>query len=638
MKRIVWILLAAALALVSCQKHERASLRTPGEVRFTTSLDRYSVKATDTAFEAGDQVGIFAGAPISVENVKASVSGSSLTPETAIRWVEDDNSVVSFYAYYPYASGAVKAYPFEVAADQSAIANYKKSDLMVAAAKSAPTEDAVALNFHHALSKVAITIDNQIANTTVSKLEFCGVALGAAVDLETGAVSGVSSEKKDVVANATGSGWQLLIVPQTAQPEVRVTLSSGANYLFKLDNAFTFSAGKKATANLVVKEAAAVTFTFEVVDWDDEPSPIDFGEGEEIGQAWSVVGLGGDWDLGIPMTCTQAGNAELEGVWEADITYVSGDEFKLRCGDLWAGMKENWAYYGTGEFEDGYLDATDAGKNIVLMEEGEFHLMFEWPSCRFVITKTGDIPAPQPLGDWKVMGLGGDWDNGVAMSQTQQGEEAGAGVWEADITYAEGDEFKLRSGEDGNYVWAGMKADWTYYGTGAFDDGYLDASDAGKNIVLEGAGEYHLSFEWPSCRFVVTKVGDEPVTPPEPETTEWRVRGLGGDWSWENAIPMTKTSPEGAKEEVWEVDITYAENDEFKICNKDGDDATWCGLQSGWTYYGLGDFDDAYLATTPGGPNIKIGKGDDAIGVAGKYHLVFSYPSLHFVITEVAAE
>ena len=632
MKRIVWIFLAAALALVSCQKHERAALqRSPGEVRFTTSLDRYSVKATDTAFESGDQVGIFAGAPISVDNVKAAVSGTSLTPETAIRWVEDDNSVVSFYAYYPYAPDAVKAYAFTVAADQSAAADYKKSDLMVAAAQSAPTENAVALNFHHALSKVALTVDNQIAGTTVSQLEFCGVALGATVNLETGAVSGVASEKKNVKANAAGNGWQLIVVPQTAQPEVRVTLSSGASYLFKLDNAFTFTAGKKATASLVVKEAAAVSFTFEVVDWDDEASPIDFGEGEEIGKAWSVVGLGGDWDLGIQMTCTQSGSAELEGVWEADITYAAGDEFKLRCGDLWAGMKENWAYYGTGEFEDGYLDATDAGKNIVLQEEGEFHLMFEWPSCRFVITKTSGPEPPQPSEGWTVLGLGGNWEEGVAMTRTSD-ENAEQEVWEVDITYADGDEFKLRSGD----IWAGMKANWAYYGTGEFEDGYLDASDAGINIKLEAAGEYHLRFEWPSCRFVVTGDG-EPVTPPdEPgdESTEWRVRGLGGDWSWANAIPMTKTSPEGAKEEVWEVDITYAATDTFKICNKDGDDAIWCGMQSHWSYYGLGDFDDAYLDNTPAGKDIVIGEG----GVAGNYHLLFSYPSCHFVITEIAAE
>ena len=635
MKKFVWILLAAALALVSCRKQD-TSLRTRGEVRFTTSLNSYSVKATDTAFESGDQVGIFAGAPIGVDNVKAAVSGSSLTPETPIRWVEEDNSVASFYAYYPYASGAVKAYPFTVAANQSAIADYKKSDLMTAAAQSAPTDKAVALNFHHALSKVAIKIDNQFPGTTVSQVEFRGVALGATVDLQSGAVSNVSSEKKNVAACLTDTGAQLIIVPQTAQPEVYVTLSTGAVYAFKLDASFTFRAGKKATASLVVKEAEAVSFSFEIVDWDDEPEPIDFGEGDEVGKTWNVVGLGGDWDLGIPMTCTEPGAAELEGLWEADITYAEGDEFKLRCGDIWAGMKANWAYYGTGDFEDGYLDATDAGINIVLEAAGEYHLAFTWPSCKLVITKTGETPQ-EPVNGWEVVGLGGNWEEGIQMACTHEGENPGEGVWEADITYAEGDEFKLRSGD----IWAGMKANWAYYGTGDFEDGYLDASDAGINIVLQGAGDYHLAFTWPSCKLVVTKEGEEPVTPPEePQDEVWKVRGLGGDWSWANAIPMTCTD---AEKGIWEVDITYAATDEFKLCNAD-EGGTWCGMQPNWSYYGLGDFEDAYLNATDAGKNIIIGTGEGegdewhVVPLEGKFHLTFEWPSCHFVITEVAAE
>ena len=266
MKRIVWIFLAAALALVSCQKHERAALqRSPGEVRFTTSLDRYSVKATDTAFESGDQVGIFAGAPISVDNVKAAVSGTSLTPETAIRWVEDDNSVVSFYAYYPYASDAVKAYAFTVAADQSAAADYKKSDLMVAAAQSAPTENAVALNFHHALSKVALTVDNQIAGTTVSQLEFCGVALGATLrsDAET---------MPSFLASCYGPSLTDVVVPENA-PNLFIAVRARHNNVAAGMLAL-FLEWKKAGANA------------EMYIYDDGQGPFGPGDDTTTSGAW----------------------------------------------------------------------------------------------------------------------------------------------------------------------------------------------------------------------------------------------------------------------------------------------------------------------------------------------------------------
>ena len=63
-------------------------------------------------------------------------------------------------------------------------------------------------------------------------------------------------------------------------------------------------------------------------------------------------------------------------------------------------------------------------------------------------------------------------------------------------------------------------------------------------------------------------------------------------------------------------------------------------MPSNWTFYGLGDFDDAYLDATPAGKNIKIGKmeGDQVVYLTGGFHLVFSWPSCHFVITEIAAE
>lgn len=522
MKKYLLVLFAAALTLAGCQKHENAFPQGNREVRFTTSLDRYSVKATDTAFENGDQVGIFAGRPINVNNVKASVSGTSLKPDTPIYWDEADNGVVSFYAYYPYAAGATKSYNFSVATNQSSISEYKKSDLMVASAMSAPSENAVALNFKHALSKVVINVDNQMAGVTVSKMEFRNVAASATVDLQTGAVSGVSTDLKSIVVNSNGNAYQLLIVPQTAQPEILVTLSNGGTMLYKMDAAFTFGAGKKATASIVVKEAAAVNFSLSVSDWEDEAKPIDFGEGEELGAVWTVLGLGGDWDNGISMMRTSEEGLETE-TWEADITYNIGDEFKLRCGDIWAGMKAGWEYYGTGDFEDGYLDATEAAINIVLEGAGKYHLVFTWPSCKFVVTKTGEVDPVDPVDPetvvWKVRGLGNDWswDAGVVMTCTEAGENPGEGVWECDITVAAGEEFKLCNAGD-NGIWAGMKAGWQYYAPGEYESGdnYLDATDAGQNIVIgvwdaeqemmvAAAGSFHLRFTWPTCWFIITE-------------------------------------------------------------------------------------------------------------------------------------
>jgi hypothetical protein len=67
-------------------------------------------------------------------------------------------------------------------------------------------------------------------------------------------------------------------------------------------------------------------------------------------------------------------------------------------------------------------------------------------------------------------------------------------------------------------------------------------------------------------------------------------------------------------------------------------------MMSHWSYYGLGDFEDAYLDATPAGKDIIIGTGEgegDAwhvVPLEGKFHLTFEWPSCHFVITEVASE
>ena len=82
------------------------------------------------------------------------------------------------------------------------------------------------------------------------------------------------------------------------------------------------------------------------------------------------------------------------------------------------------------------------------------------------------------------------------------------GNWSADITYAEGDEFKLKC-ED---TWAGMQSGWTFYGLGDFgnDSNYLSTANTAVNIVLEDAGDYNLFFAPSTNWFIVTAVTPEP--------------------------------------------------------------------------------------------------------------------------------
>ena len=132
MKKVsLFALLVISLAAASCRLGVMQEARKPAEpVSFTASLNGFDVKATDSALETGDQVGIFAGDPISVANVKATVSGSVLTPDNPIYWEKGQLKNTTFAAYLPYsASLNSSTSSFSVKADQSTYSAYQASDL-----------------------------------------------------------------------------------------------------------------------------------------------------------------------------------------------------------------------------------------------------------------------------------------------------------------------------------------------------------------------------------------------------------------------------------------------------------------------------------------------------------------------------
>lgn len=562
MKKVLYAALAA-LALAACAKQESVRPVQQGEVRFTTNIQTYTVKATDTAFENNDQIGIFAGAPIGKNNVKAVVAGTSLIPVTPIKWVEDNNSVVDFVAYYPYAEAATLAdYVFEVQTNQSSAANYTKSDLMLAKKSSAPTENAVELAFSHALSKVLITLTNSVPETTVSRVEFEGVKMSAKVNLSTGALSELGAEGT-ITANANGTAYQLILLPQSASPKVNVYLSNGNKYTYELASAFTFKAGKKASAALVVnpqQEAGVVEFSFTVTDWEVDADALEFGDPTvEAGvpeHTWSVIGLGGDWETDIPMVLT-------DGKWTATITYAAGDEFKLRADGAWdlsAGIKSSWdgQVFIAGDNPDPYLEE-NSPRNIKLEAAGEYKLEFEYPDYKFVVTKlSGEEPQPAETVKLTVnVYNGAGWDN--VKLYTWQGDNQISGGWPGmdpaatdvvvnEVTYKS---FVISECPKGviNYI----------LNNGAT----AQTADLASGNITEDTTVYL----WLKADLSVAEIEDpstfDPTTAPAPEVI-WAMVGVASDWTTEHAMTQDTTDPN-----LWTITITFgaeaAEKDGFKF-------------------------------------------------------------------------
>ena len=404
MKRIIsFAIFACALLVAGCNKTAETpgTADSPRDVHFTANINHFAVKSTDTSFDDGDEIGIFAGAPINKENVKATVSGSSVTVDSAnpIKWLEGQTASTTFVSYSPYAATVddATAYPFSVEADQTG--GVSASDLLVANTTADP-ETTVNLVFKHVLSKIIIKIDNQV-DATISSVEFTNVADNAKFNLnDAGAeVDGSIGDPIPAVTAATGGGsandetenYQLIIVPQSAQPQIKVTTDDGTVYLYSLASAFSFATGKRYTAEIAITEGTpsggeTVTFTLEVTDWEDADENPVFGE-QEISpeNKWSVIGklMGSNWDKDFVMTDNK------DNTWSIDITYAEGDQFKFRFNGEWTYQYGMWNNVDPAEcktIESDWIAATtDTNPTYGLADGSESQ-----PNCNIALPEAGE--------------------------------------------------------------------------------------------------------------------------------------------------------------------------------------------------------------------------------------------------------
>lgn len=394
-----------SLAAVSCRRGGVDSDRPKDHVNFTVSMDQYS-KATDAAFEAGDQVGIFALAPINAANVRGTVSGTTLTPDTDIMWVEGQTERTDFVAYMPYdATLATTTRNFTVQTDQTTYANYQASDLLASYVNVA-AGSTVAFNLKHVLSKLIIMASCEDTEDAVKSIEIAPLAIDASADLKGAAVT-AGTNKAAVKAGAAqagngGQGFVAILVPQTVQLELTVATNKGRVVEYTLSAPTALASGKAYTAEIVVKKevvpvpASPVEFTISITDWENGGNLtfIDKNDVADNTGKWSVVGLGGDWDTDIWMEETS------EGVWEVDITYAAGDKFKLRQDGLWSTETEVHAEAGQpGEATSPVpADGSEYGlwgadnTDITLPAAGEYHLKFIPDGYKFYVTLTEAAP------------------------------------------------------------------------------------------------------------------------------------------------------------------------------------------------------------------------------------------------------
>jgi hypothetical protein len=249
-----------------------------------------ATRATDTAFETGDKVGIYvvnqkdnasvalAASGNHVTNEAFTYSGSSWSSATQLYW-QDQTTKADFYGYYPYNSTLtnVNAYPIAVQANQSTEANYKAGDILWGKKEAvAPTSSAVQLNLSHVMSNLLIYLkagkgytDSEVGNATVT---IVGLKTAATLNLATG-VATATGAAADITPKAESGYLRALIVPQSVNNAALIKVTLG-DYTYTLTQTVNFESNKQLKCTLTVDKIEE-GLNIGISGW--ETSDIDYG-------------------------------------------------------------------------------------------------------------------------------------------------------------------------------------------------------------------------------------------------------------------------------------------------------------------------------------------------------------------------
>lgn len=275
-------------------------------------------------------------------------------------------------------------------------------------------------------------------------------------------------------------------------------------------------------------------------------------------EIYSLIGDFNSWGGDVDMTETEP------GIWVSPATALTAAGFKIRSGHDWS-----LSYGGTLVELGVEFDAvSDNGPNIAVPADGEYIVTFNKNTLKIKVD-----PA-LPSNTWSLIGVNGDWNNDVFMSEVLPG------VWvspEVEITSAG---WKIRF----NHGWDVNRG------------GALDAEGVFAKAV-PGGNDINLTGKFK----VVYNANNETIG-----TLVWGIVGkiasIDG-FNWNNDVPMNL----GSDGKWYSIPVALAADDEIKIRQ-----------YAAWTVDRGGACTEANAAfeVTQGGSNIKA-------PAAGTYMLVY---------------
>lgn len=274
MKKIFSILVVATLLMMGCENSEDIPVVEDGVMQIEV-LHPSATRATETAFEGGDRIGLYAteyngdvASPLQISgnwanNVATTYDGAIWTPAKKIFWSENRMDV---YGYYPYMTPtSIDEHLWSVQLDQStpetadALSGYEASDFLWGKATGvSQTDGDVQLEFKHRCSKLVVKLvkgkDYSGVLPTESELYIHSTVPTATIDFTNGAVTKyIYGEMETIKAKRVDDGtFEAIIIPQrmeTRRPFLEY-IANGVSYLY--ESTFIFKAGKLHTFELTI--------------------------------------------------------------------------------------------------------------------------------------------------------------------------------------------------------------------------------------------------------------------------------------------------------------------------------------------------------------------------------------------------
>ena len=291
MKRYIG-LAALALLVMGCEKEVNYQVE-EGAMRIEV-LHPSATRATETAFESGDVIGLYAteyagevAAPLQISgnwanNVATTYNGSVWTPAKKIFWSENKMDV---YGYYPYMTPtSIDEHLWSVQLDQStpetagALSGYEASDFLWAKATGAEqTNGDVQLQFKHKCTKMVIKLvkgeafTDEFPNDTEVYLH--STVPTATINFTTGNISkDIYGEPQKIKARQVSiDTYEVILIPQSItenMPFIEVTMG-GISYL--TEDMFSYLPGVQYSVAITLNsspEQIEVEIGGEVTDWE----------------------------------------------------------------------------------------------------------------------------------------------------------------------------------------------------------------------------------------------------------------------------------------------------------------------------------------------------------------------------------